>query len=421
VEVEVMGRLAALAVACSLPLAALSAVAWAAEVRLGARSEIVHPGKGHEVHVSAPAVLGAPDGTVLLAWTAEEGADKNVYVSRAGEAGVKPPRVNPPGLTVEALHHSPLLAAGPDGILYVSWSSDRPRPAGVLFASDLRLSRSRDGGRSWDGHVRVNEDRAISHSFEGMAVTADGTVVMSWIDSRDGPEKASTWTARVLDGGSRPEPSARLDDETCVCCRVAVRGGPGDTVAVLWRKVFPGDVRDMVLGLSRDGGRTFARPVRVHDDGWKITGCPHRGGQVAMDGKGTVYAAWYTEGTQGVPVMLLASAPPTPDGRRFGAAKRVNTSTTTVPDQIRLAVNPSGGLLLVWEDATAVRRRILARASADGGRTLGPVQVLSRAIKAYMPDVAVLPDGDFVVAWHEEQFPSLKTVTQRVSVRGAGR
>jgi hypothetical protein len=33
-----------------------------------------------------------------------------------------------------------------------------------------------------------------------------------------------------------------------------------------------------------------------------------------------------------------------------------------------------------------------------------------------MPDVAVLPDGDFVVAWHEEQFPSLKTVTQRVRV-----
>ena len=29
----------------------------------------------------------------------------------------------------------------------------------------------------------------------------------------------------------------------------------------------------------------------------------------------------------------------------------------------------------------------------------------------------MLPDGDFVVAWHEEQFPSLKTVMQRVSVR----
>jgi hypothetical protein len=408
VEVEVMRRLAALAIGlCLLP-----ATAWSGEARLGARSELTHPGKGHEVHVSAPALIAAPDGAAYLTWAAEEGHDKNLYVARAGDAA-PPVRVNPAGLTVESLHHSPLLAAGPGGLLYVSWSSDRAKPAGALFASDLRLSRSRDGGRSWEGHLRVNDDRPVSHSFEGMAVTTDGTVVMSWIDSREGPERAATWVARVLDEGARAEPSARLDEETCVCCRVGVRAGPGDAVAVLWRKVFPGDIRDMVLGLSRDGGRTFERPVRVHDDGWKITGCPHRGGQVALDSKGAAYAAWYTEGTKGVPTMLLAVAP---DGRRFGAPKRVNPSTTTIPDQVRLAVNPGRALVVVWEDATAVRRRILLRASTDGGRTLGPVQVLSRAIKAYMPDVAVLPDGDFAVAWHEEQFPSLKTVVQRVRV-----
>jgi hypothetical protein len=414
VEVEVMRRLVTIGIALLL----LPASATAAEVRLGARSELTHPGKGHEVHVSAPAVAAVPDGTVLLTWAAEEGHDKNLYVARAGEPGTAPVRVNPAGLGVEALHHSPLLAAGPGGVLYGSWSSDRPKPPGVIFASDLRLSRSRDGGRTWEGHIRVNEDRAISHSFEGMTVTAEGTVMMSWIDSREGPEKAATWVARVLDAGTRPEPSTRLDHETCVCCRVAVRGGPGDTVAVLWRKVFPGDIRDMVLGLSRDGGRTFERAVRVHHDGWKITGCPHRGGQVAMDGQGKVYAAWYTEGANGVPSMLLAAAP---SGRSFGPPVRVNSSTSTIPDQVRLAVNPGGAAVVVWEDATAVRRRILLRASADGGRTLGPVQVLSRAIKAYMPDVAALPDGDFVVAWHEEQFPVLKTVTQRVRVNGGTR
>ena len=392
---------------------ALAVPAAAGEVRLGARGELAHAGKGHEVHVSAPVVASAADGTVLLTWAAEEGPDKNVYVARAGEPGAAPVRVNPAGLSVEALHHSPLIAAGPGGVLYVSWSSDRPRPPGVLFASDLRLSRSRDGGRSWDGHVRVNDDRPISHSFEGMTVARDGAVVMAWIDSREGPEKAATWVTRVLDEGTRPGPSTRLDGDTCVCCRVAVGRGPGEAVAVLWRKVFSGDVRDMVLGISRDGGRSFETPLRVHDDGWKITGCPHRGGEVAFDAKGAAYAAWYTEGTKGVPSMLFAVAPA---GRRFGTPQRVNSSTATIPDQVRLAVNPAGAAVIVWEDATAVRRRILLRASADGGRTLGPVQVLSRAIKAYMPDVAALPDGDFVVAWHEEQFPSLKTVTQRVRV-----
>jgi len=166
------------------------------------------------VHVSAPAVAAAPDGAVLLTWAAEEGPDKHVYVARAGEPGTAPVRVNPPGLSVEALHHSPLIAAGLGGVVYVSWSSDRPRPPEVLFASDLRLSRSRDGGRSWDGHVRVNDDRPISHSFEGMTVARDGAVVMAWIDSREGPEKAATWVARVLDEGTRPASSTRLDDDT---------------------------------------------------------------------------------------------------------------------------------------------------------------------------------------------------------------
>lgn len=399
------------ALVLGLLLLLLPAPGWAAEARLGGRSELTHAGKGHEVHVSAPALATTPDGAVLLTWAAEEGHDKNLYVARVGDA-TPPVRVNPPELAVESLHHSPLLAAAPGGILYVSWSSDRPKPPGVIFASDLRLSRSRDGGRTWEGHLRVNEDRDISHSFEGMAVTRDGTVVMSWIDSREGDDKAATWVSRVVEGGTRAEPSTRLDGDTCVCCRVALRAG-GDQVAALWRKVFAGDVRDMVLGLSRDGGRSFAAPLRVHDDGWKITGCPHRGGQVALDAKGTVYAAWYTEGTKGVPAMLFASAP---GGRAFGRPQRVNPAGGTIPDQIRLAVNDGGAAVLVWEDATAVRRRILLRASADGGRTLGPVQVLSRALKAYMPDVATLPDGDFVVAWHEEQFPSLKTVTQRVRV-----
>jgi hypothetical protein len=33
-----------------------------------------------------------------------------------------------------------------------------------------------DGGKSFDSHVRVNEDRPISHSFEGLSVADDGTV-----------------------------------------------------------------------------------------------------------------------------------------------------------------------------------------------------------------------------------------------------
>ena len=385
----------------------------AAGPALGPRQELTVFEKAHEAHVSAPALAVRADGRIVLAWFSQQGHDSNLFVARPGSEP-KPVRVNPDGLYVDSLHQPPGLALGPDGEVYVSWSSRKPLPEGALFASDLRLSRSLDGGQTFEAPLRVNEDRPISHSFEGLGVMPDGTVIVSWIDSRDGPSIAGTYVARVTERGSRVERALKLDEgETCVCCRIDVAAGPKETVAVAWRKVFPGSIRDMVVGLSRDGGRSFAPAGLVHADRWKINACPHRGGRVAMDDRGRVYLAWYTETADGQPRMLFAASG---DDLKFRPPSRLNAATGSIPDQVRLAAGPAGRVVIVWEEATAVRRRVLLRYSTDGGRTLSAPQSLSEAIKAYAPDVAVAPGGDFVVAWHEEQFPVLKTVTQTIKL-----
>jgi hypothetical protein len=192
---------------------------------------------------------------------------------------------------------------------------------------------------------------------------------------------------------------------------VDVTTGPQATVAALWRKVFPGSIRDMVLGVSRDGGQAFAPPTLIHADRWQITACPHRGGTVGIDGKGRLYLSWYTEGATEEPRLLLTVSP---DGQHFAQPTRLDSSTTSIPDHPRMAVDPAGRTVIVWEDATAVRRRVLLRYSTDGGATLSPLHTLSHAIKAYAPDVAVAPTGEFVVVWHEEQWPGIKTVVQPV-------
>jgi hypothetical protein len=52
---------------------------------------------------------------------------------------------------------------------------------------------------------RVNEDRPISHSFEGLSVAEIGTVSLSRIDGRDGRDEAATYLAgspnKVLTSG----------------------------------------------------------------------------------------------------------------------------------------------------------------------------------------------------------------------------
>jgi hypothetical protein len=72
----------------------------------------------------------------------------------------------------------------------------------------------------------------------------------------------------------------------------------------------------------------------------------------------------------------------------------------------------------VWEDLTAVRRRVVMRTTLDGGRTLSPPQTLTQAVKAFAPDVVVAPGG-FLIVWHEEQFPSVKTVIYSIKLQEA--
>ena len=166
----------------------------AAELTLGPRLEYKHVSRGHEFHLSGAAVAPGPDGRPLLAWAAQEGHANQLYVLQLGDT---PVRVNPEGLAVEALHHPPRLVVAPGGPVYVSWSSEKAKPEDTLFASDLQLSRSLDGGRRFEPPLRVNEDRPISHSFDGLAVAPDGTVLVTWIDGHEGRKDPANWVARV--------------------------------------------------------------------------------------------------------------------------------------------------------------------------------------------------------------------------------
>jgi hypothetical protein len=75
---------------------------------------------------------------------------------------------------------------------------------------------------------------------------------------------------------------------------------------------------------------------------------------------------------------------------------------------------PQGGRPSVWEDSTAVPRRVLLRYTTGGGRPWSPAQVLAQAIRAYAPDIAASPAGRVVVVWHGEQFPLTKTALQTI-------
>lgn len=317
--------------------------------------------------------LDGRTGTSFVAWVGggHHGADVWLRaVDPAGSVG-EPVRVNDiAGDAAPHLQAPAQVAVGPEGDVYVVWVNNKPVEGRRFPSSDLRFARSTDGGATFEPALTVNDDAdgaPASHTFHDIVVTADGTIVVSWLDSRRewNPEGVTGATAHIgpsfdpsrggpdvriaisRDGGRSFEPSHIVDQQTCPCCRTAMAAGPDGTLYLAWRKIFEGDVRDIVVAASRDGGATFEAPRRVADDDWVFPGCPHAGPALTVDEAGTVHVAWYT-GQEDGPGLYYTSS--TDGARTFADPTPLLSDGWVPPSQVTLAADGRGGLLVAWED-----------------------------------------------------------------------
>jgi BNR repeat-like domain len=91
----------------------------------------------------------------------------------------------------------PTPAIGPDGTIYVVWNDlsnghcvdlgGFPRP--TCYNTDIRMTLSRDGGKSWTPPVRVNDDVGENDQmYPWIAVHPDGLLSIMWLDKRLDPD-----------------------------------------------------------------------------------------------------------------------------------------------------------------------------------------------------------------------------------------
>ncbi|HJO02577.1 MAG TPA: sialidase family protein [Acidobacteriota bacterium] len=175
------------------------------------------------------------------------------------------------------------------------------------------------------------------------------------------------------------------------------------SIHIAWRKVFEGDIRDIVVSSSRDGGASFEPPVRVAEDNWQINGCPDVGPRIVSDGD-RLAIAWYTMGAdERVRVHLAFSAD---GGRSFSDALEASAG---VVDATRphLSAVPEGGAALVFQgrepDATGSWGRMrpyLVEVSAEG-RVSPPAEIPGSVGSVSFPVVAAGRAGRIFASWTE--------------------
>jgi hypothetical protein len=377
---------------------------------------------------NANASIAASGSFVGVAWAARttDGVT-DVYAATSRDGGrtfSAPVRVNEvPGEVSVSGEQPPrivLRARGSaDPAIVVMWTAKSPSGTRLVSA------RSSDGGKSFGPAASVpGSDASGNRGWESAAVTARGDVVAVWLDHREVPARtgaAATGGAHqhgaaghrsAADGVARAQLSqiffARLNEPAsalaiapgvCYCCKTSVATGAEGTVVAAWRHVYPGNIRDIALAKSSDGGRTFAPAVRVSEDNWVLDGCPENGPVVAVDRANAIHVVWPTlvPGSAGAEETLALFYASSKDGRRF--TKRQQIPTDGVPRHPQTALGPDGTITVAWdEQLKGGRRVVVARGTRDDRNSVRFVRQSVSDEPGTHPAVAPVPDGA-IVAW----------------------
>lgn len=333
----------------------------------------------------------------LLTGHGKKGGPSILLFHRASKDGgvtwSKPVRVNA-GTERLSAHHpgeNPSIA-GHGNRLVVAWTAPRPnaRRGGLI-----QTAVSDDGGITWKNGPSPFSDAAGSQTFMRMVASAGSgrAMHMVWLDSREG--RQGLRYARSPDLGATWGKDIALVPRTCDCCWNSIATRPGSNVdgevSVLFRGNEPRDMMHMASG----NGTKWNSPASIGGFDWRINGCPHVGGALAVKDKALHALVW--TGKDNAQGLYHATQTTTGSGEnvwskpaRLGGEDAKNADLTVTPD---------GQLIAVWDEPGARGSPLRMARSADGLKWSAPETIAAKA-EATHPRVVATPKGP-VALWFE--------------------
>lgn len=329
-----------------------------------------------------PALAAAGDGTIYAAWVEHRPKrEADVMFTRLdqnGNAVSQPVRVNPREGQASAWRGDPpTIATAKDGSIYVGWTG---RSAAEGHATDIFLSTSRDGGRTFEQPVKVNDDKElVVHGMHSIGVDGNGRILLAWLDERSvkmemTDEKGKmdehkmeanreVYVASSTDGGRTFSKNILVAREACPCCKTALTVAPDGRVYVAWRQVLPGNYRHIAVASSTDSGQSFSEPVIASDDKWMIAGCPVSGPALAASSDNMLRVLWYSAGEAGSPGLYWSESR---DGAKTFTSRRALAEGTAFGNP-QLLAGQGNTLTAVWEGLqNGVSKIVVARLDNAG-------------------------------------------------------
>ena len=290
----------------------------------------------------------------------------------------------------------PSIVEDAKGTLFAHWLQ---KSANSVYAYDVQLAISKDGGYTWSAPLLLNRDgKKAEHGFVSLAPLPHGGIGAAWLDGRnmvEGKEEGDmTLRYATIDAAGVVRSDVLLDDRTCECCTTGIAMTSGRPV-IAYRDRSPEEVRDIVV--VRQTANGWTKPRLVHADDWKIAACPVNGPQVDARGKG-VAVAWFTMTSKRGRAYVALS-----DDAGATFAKPVVIDDGAPAGRVDVVMIDSNTTVVSWVEQTAAGAEIRAQRVGRSGR-LGPsvkIADSSAARAAGFPRIAHM-GHDVFFAWTEQ-------------------
>jgi hypothetical protein len=354
--------------------------------------EVPSPAEG----VSAVPQLTVGAGRTILSWLESRDFRETLKYSEWTDAGwSEPVTIVSQGGMLHNAADVPSVLALDGGRLAAAWLETDMRHAA---AYNLSLAWSDDDGKTWSAAARPHHDGTPSqHGFGSLFGTPQGFGIV-WLDGRHTdpnlPEgengNMALWAAGFGPGGEQAG-ELEVDGRVCDCCQTSA-AVTTDGPIVVYRDRSDKEIRD--IAVTRLSAGKWSAPAVVHQDGWKINGCPVNGPAVAAHDR-RVVVAWFTGATETGEVFAAFSED---SGRTFGRPIKVNEGEAR--GQVDVELLADGSAVVAWREFLDEGSQLRARRVGAAGGTSPPVTV-TRVSGPHYSRMALHGDHELVFAWVE--------------------
>ena len=254
------------------------------------------------------------------------------------------------------------------GTLAAHWLQ---KSAASTYAYDVRLSFSKDDGRTWSSSITPHHDGTpTEHGFASLFQAPGAGLGVIWLDGRamkphapeSDPEAGNmTVRAATFDRDGKQLSESLIDDRVCECCPTAVAVTSEGALAA-FRDRSPDEIRD--IHVSRLAGGPWTTPAPAHRDNWKIAACPVNGPALSARDR-DVAIAWFTAQADRGHVFVAFSRDA---GRSFGEA--IGIEDVGALGRVDVELLADGSAAVSWIEFADGRAQFrLRRVTRDGERS----------------------------------------------------